>query len=236
MASMWRGASKQETEPVDAQKPLRETLAEMTANVATLIPADKLAPPLRAADELRASGAEQRILAAGALAPEFGLRDQHGKIIRSADLLQQGRLIVVFFRGRWDPYCVATLEAWQARWWQLRQSGVGLVAISPQTPHHSEINAEQHQLTFRVLSDPGNAVARQFGLVWCVPEYLREHYRSIFINLAQVNGDPSWELPLPAAYCIDRDATVLYAEAHADFRIRPEPREVIAMASEPARA
>jgi peroxiredoxin len=69
-----------------------------------------------------------------------------------------------------------------------------------------------------------------------VPEYLQEHYRRIFINLPQVNGDTSWELPLPGAFAIDRDGVVLYAEAHADFRLRPEPREVLAFASEPARA
>jgi peroxiredoxin len=131
---------------------------------------------------------------------------------------------------------MATLEAWQVRLSQVKAAGTHLVAISPQTPHHTEINAEQHKLTFPVLSDPGNAVAQQFGLVWRVPEYLQEHYRRIFINLPQVNGDGAWELPLPGAFAIDRDGSVLYAEAHADFRIRPEPREVLAMAAEPSQA
>jgi peroxiredoxin len=235
MSKIWRGTHT-EAEPTDAQKPLRDTLAEMTANIAALIPADKLEPPMRAVEELRQSGAEQRILAAGSNAPSFELQDQKGRLVSSAGLLASGRLIVVFFRGRWDPYCMATLEAWQARLPQVKAAGVHLVAISPQTPHHTEINAEQHKLTFPVLSDPGNAVARRFGLVWQVPEYLQEHYRRIFINLPQVNGDGSWELPLPGAFAIDRDGSVLYAEAHADFRVRPEPREVLAMAAEPSQA
>ena len=234
MSKIWRGTYT-ESEPTDVQKPLRETLAEMTANVASLIPADKLEPPMRAVDELRANGAEQRILAVGAKAPAFELKDQKGRAVSSINLLASGRLIVLFFRGRWDPYCMATLEAWQSRLPQIKAAGVHLVAISPQTMHHTEINAEQHKLTFPMLSDPGNAVARQFGLVWSVPEYLQEHYRRIFINLPQVNGDNSWELPLPGAFVIDRDGTVLYAEAHADFRIRPEPREVLAFATETAR-
>ncbi len=131
---------------------------------------------------------------------------------------------------------MATLEAWQARRAQIKAAGLSLVAISPQTRHHTEINAEQHKLTFPLLSDPGNAIARQFGLVWRVPEYLQQHYRRIFINLEQVNGDGSWELPLPAAFVIDRDGTVLYGEAHADFRVRPEPREVMGFALDSARA
>jgi peroxiredoxin len=235
MTKIWRG-SYTEPEPIDAQKPLRDALAEITANVAALIPADKLEAPMRAMEELRQSAAEQRILAVGTKAPSFELNDQKGRLVSSTELLSTARLIVTFFRGRWDPYCMATLEAWQARLPQIKAAGVHLVAISPQTPHHSEINAEQHKLTFPVLSDPGNNVARQFGLVWRVPEYLQEHYRRIFINLPQVNGDTSWELPLPGAFAIDRDGVVLYAEAHADFRLRPEPREVLAFASESARA
>ena len=66
--TMWRGASKAESEPVDECKPLRETLAEMTANVEALIGAEKLQPPLKAVEELRAGGAEARILAAGSRA------------------------------------------------------------------------------------------------------------------------------------------------------------------------
>ncbi len=89
---MWRGTN-QEAEVVDAYKPLRETLAEMSATAEALIGRDKLEAPLRAIDELRASGAEQRVLAVGSRAPEFSLVDQHGNEVRSADLLAQGRLV-----------------------------------------------------------------------------------------------------------------------------------------------
>lgn len=235
MNKTWRGAYT-EPKPTDPRVSLRDALMEISANVAELIPAEKLQAPMRAIDELRESGAEQRILQVGVKAPAFELKDQKGRTVSSQELLSSSRLVVIFFRGRWDPYCMATLEAWQARLALIKAAGVHLVAISPQTPHHTEINAEQHKLTFPVLSDPGNAVARQFGLVWRVPEYLQEHYKRIFINLPQVNGDNSWELPLPGAFAIDRDGTILYAEAHADFRVRPEPREVLAFASESARA
>jgi peroxiredoxin len=82
-----------------------------------------------------------------------------------------------------------------------------------------------------VLSDPGNKVAEQFGLVWKVPEYMQSYFRSILVNIPFVNGDQSWRLPLPATYVIGRDGRVLFAEAHADFRVRPEPEEALAAAS-----
>jgi peroxiredoxin len=88
----------------------------------------------------------------------------------------------------------------------------------------------QHGLPFAVLRDPACALAEQFGLVYTVPEYLRDYYLSIMVNLPFVNGEASWRLPLPATYVIGRDRRILFAEAHADFRVRPEPEEALATA------
>jgi peroxiredoxin len=81
-----------------------------------------------------------------------------------------------------------------------------------------------------VLSDPGCSVAAQFGLVYTVPEYHQQYYRSILVNIPYLNGDDSWRLPLPATYVVGRDGRLLIAEAHADFRVRPEPDEALAAA------
>jgi peroxiredoxin len=88
--------------------------------------------------------------------------------------------------------------------------------------------AGQHSLPFPLLSDPGCALAEKFGLAYTVPEYLREHYMSILINIPFVNGESSWRLPLPATYVIDRAGRVVFAQAHSDFRVRPEPDEALA--------
>jgi peroxiredoxin len=88
----------------------------------------------------------------------------------------------------------------------------------------------QHALPFPVLSDPGCALAEKFGVAYTVPEYLREYYLSILINVPFVNGEASWRLPMPATFVIGRDGRVLFAEAHADFRVRPEPEEALAAA------
>ncbi len=219
---MWRGASK-EALTTDFSRPLTERLLEITAQVRSLVPAEKLAAPDQAAAELEAAGAAQAILPVGTTAPEFELASASGGTIRSADLLATGPLIINFFRGRWCPYCIAELETWQALAAEVTQRGASLVAISPQTVRHNSFTADQHGLTFPVLSDPGNRVARSFGLVHRLPEYLQQHYRRIFVNLPHTNGDDSWELPLPATYVIGREGRVLFAEAFADFKQRPEP-------------
>ena len=210
---------------------LQDQLDEITTNTRKLVQADRLAVGERAVAELFATDIEQRILPVGATSPMFALRDSNGRVLRSDDLLALGPLVVKFFRGRWCPYCMTELETWRDLYGRLREHGALMVVIGPQTERQSDFMVGHHGLPFPVLSDPGNQVAEQFGLVYTVPEYHRAYYKSILVNIPFVNGDESWRLPLPATYIIAKDRKVVFAEAHADFRVRPEPEEVLVAVS-----
>ena len=106
---------------------------------------------------------------------------------------------------------------------QIEQAGASLVAISPQTVQQSFFMVDQHKLRFPLLSDVGNQVARQFGLVYRVPDDQQAIFQRAFVNLPFANGDSSWELPIPATFIVDRDGTILYASADEDYAQRPEP-------------
>ena len=207
---------------------LQDQLDEITANTRNLVPAERLAISERSVEELFATGVEEKILPVGAQAPEFALQDASSKMVRSQDMLALGPLVIKFFRGRWCPYCVTELEAWRDLYPQLRERGVLLAAIGPQTARQNDFMVDQHRLPFAVLSDPGCELAEKFGLAYTVPEYLRDYYLSILINIPFVNGESSWRLPLPATYVIGRDGRILFSEAHADFRVRPDPEEALA--------
>ena len=221
----WRGSNPEVESP--SYVTLRARLEAITANTRQYVPAEKLAITERAIEALRRSGIADHALPLGAKAPDFELADGDGKTFRSADALSRGRLVVSFYRGRWCPYCVAELETLRDVLPQVQDAGASLVAISPQTAKQSYFTADQHQLRFPVLSDPGNRVARQFGLVYRLPQELEQLYRSIFINLPLANGDESWELPLPASYVLERDGTVLFAFADPDHMRRAEPAELV---------
>lgn len=214
---------------------LQDQLDEITANTRELVQEERLAIGERAIEELFLSGAEDRILPVGAQAPEFALPDSNGREVRSHDMLSLGPLVIKFFRGRWCPYCVTELEAWRDLYPTLRSRGALLVAISPQTVRQNDFAVQQHLFPFPVLSDEGCKLAEQFGLAYQVPKFHQNYYRSILVNIPFVNGDESWKLPMPATYVISQQGTVLFAEAHADFRVRPEPADVLAAVTTKAR-
>jgi len=225
----WR--SLEESKPGQDTRPLREQLAERKALIEKLVPAATQAVHRQVVEDLQRSGIVTRTLQPGAKAPAFGLPDHNGKSVTSAELLSRGRLILCFIRGRWDPFCCGQLEAMNLYVPQFEQAGAAVAFISPQTVKHSFFMRDQHKPRFPLLSDTGNQVARQFGLVYRVPNTpptdQQEIYRRVFINLTTTNGDPSWELPIPATYILDRDSTILYTSANPDYTERPEPEEVL---------
>jgi len=221
----WR--SLEEASPVAGTRPLREIFAERKEMIAKYVTAEIQSIHARAISELRQSGIAERTLRPGNTAPCFELSDHSGTLVRSTDLLQEGPLVLCFFRGRWCPFCVGQLEAMDSIYPKIKERGARFIAISPQTIHQSYLMADQHRLHFPLLSDTQNTVAKQFGLVYRVPDYQQEIYQRVFVNLPFVNGDPAWELPVPATYVINHESTVLYAAVNPDYTERPEPSEVL---------
>ena len=215
---------------------LQDELDRITQNTRALVQPERLAVSEQQTAELFASGIEDRILRTGARAPEFTLLDAlTGKSVCSADLLALGPLVIKFFRGRWCPYCVTELEVWRDLHADLRSMGALLVAISPQTRRHNDFTLQQHRLPFPILSDTDALVAEQFGIAYSVPEAHRDYYKGILVNIPFVNSgnmyknaaEASWRLPLPATFVVHQDGTIAFSEGHADFRVRPEPSEVL---------
>lgn len=234
----WR--SLQESAPDTGSRRLYEIFAERRELIARYVPAEIQAIHAKVVEELKQAGATEKALKAGDPAPEFELPDQNGKLVRSAELLAHGPLIICIIRGRWCPFCVGQMEAMNAIVPELEKLGVSFVAISPQTVHQSFLMADQHKLQFPLLSDAGNQVAREFELVHRVPDYQQEVYRRAFTNLPFINGDESWELPIPGTYILAEDSErgdqrvtkVLYSSVNPDYMERPEPADILTKLSQ----
>jgi peroxiredoxin len=221
----WR--SLEESSPETDIRPLREIFAERKDLITKYVPAETQAVHSTTIAALKQKHQAANILPVGSKIPDFQLQDHDSKNISSSDLRARSRLVLCFIRGRWCPFCVGQMEAMNLLLPEIAKADATLFAISPQTVQQSFFMRDQHKLRFPLLSDPGNKVARQFGLTYRVPDEQKVIYQRSFVNLPFVNGDDSWELPIPATYIIDRDGTVLYASANEDYTDRPEPEEIV---------
>ena len=111
---------------------------------------------------------------------------------------------------------------------EIKSLGAELITISPQLPDNSLSTVEKLALDFEVLSDVGNNVARDFGLVFKLSEKVQEIYKNFGIDLPAANGDQSFELPIPATYVVAQNGIVSFALIDADYTNRLDPETIIA--------
>jgi peroxiredoxin len=189
-------------------------------------------PGTSVAKELRRDPATQRIpiimvTATGAKAPDFTLPDAHGKPVTLSALLAKGPAVVTFYRGGWCPFCDLQLRAYQRVLGAIHDLDAELVAILPQTPDYALSDIEKKQLTFPVLTDKGNRVAREFKLVFALSDALKRLQTGFGSVLPKFNGDDSWELPMPGTFVLDRHGLVRFASVDPNWTVRVEPAAIL---------
>jgi len=142
-------------------------------------------------------------VAVGDRAPDFMLKDQDGKDVRLSDLADQGRVVLIFFRGKYCLVCRAALRGLLPKLEDFKNSRVSVIAVGPMTPEE----AKAFDLPFPVLSDPGLEATKKYGLV---------HEKGL------MNQD----VPRPTTILIDKDRKIRWMRAETSVRIRPDPEEI----------
>lgn len=166
-------------------------------------------------------------LTVGAKAPDFKLFNAVGATVNLYEQLDQGPVVLTFYRGTWCPYCNRQLRAYQEILPDLQALGAQLIAVSPQLPDSSLSMVEKNELSFQVLSDTRGLVAAKYNLLFDVPQDLREQFVSLGIDLGDYNGPDSWVLPVPATFMIDETAIIRHAYVNPNFLQRMEPDEIL---------
>lgn len=209
------------------QTSLSSQLKSQAEGTREKLPTEAVEVMSKATADLENSGVVDNSLKVGDKAPDFELPDPTGTQVKLSELLKNGPVVINFYRGQWCPYCNLELRAFQQLLPEFQQSNAQVIAISPELPDNSLSVKEKHNLAFPVLSDVGNAIARDYGLVFALAESLRSLYKGFGINIPASNGDDSFELPVPATYIVDTDGTIRYAYANADYTLRAEPADVL---------
>ncbi len=206
---------------------LTETLANAVKESANRIPAEVREVMLNANQEIIATGIEGSAIKTGDSAPDFTLKNHKGETVTLSERLQQGPVVVIFYRGGWCPYCNMELYAYEQEMDKLKALGASLIAITPETPDNSLKTVEKNGVSYDVLSDTGFVASDAFGLTFTFPEALMQVYSGFGLNVPEVNGDDAWRLPIPAAYVIDQSGKVILHHVDVNYTERLDPLDVI---------
>jgi len=208
------------------------TIADQVARVlresAEQLPAHVLAALESERAELNARGVPGGVLKAGALMPDGDLLDADANPTTLTKARGGKPAVVVFYRGAWCPYCNLTLRTYQQTLLpELTARGVALVAISPQTPDGSLSMQQKHQLTFEVLSDPGNQIAGQLGILTGPADDARKAQASLGLIIGEHNADGTDTTPMPAVVILDAEGTIRWIDVHPHYTSRTEPGQIL---------
>ena len=188
------------------------------------------------ADEQRAlaaAGEPSGVAQPGTRLPDGELLDVAGQPATLAERLGGKPGVIVFYRGGWCPYCSIALRTYQAQLVPaLAERGISLIAISPQTPDGSLSTKESKELTFTVLSDPGNQIAGQLGILTAPSDGARAAQLQLGLDLTQVNADGTTALPMPTVVIADADGVIRWIDVHPDYTTGTEPGQVLQAVAE----
>ena len=180
-----------------------------------------------AIDQLISSSILDNALKTGDKIPNPTLPNAKNEARELYSFLKQSRVVLIFYRGGWCPYCNLELRAYQNRHEDIKAKGAALIAVSPEVPDNSLSTSEKNKLDFEVLSDINNEFAKELGLVFQLPESLQELYKKFGINLDENQENTNQELPIAATYIIEQDGTISYHFLEEDYKLRANPDEVV---------
>ena len=208
---------------------IAEQVRHLAETTAAQPPNDVMAAFAREQADLAAQGTPAGVIEVGATLPDADLLDPHGAATSLYDALGDRLTVVVFYRGAWCPYCNITLSTYQAELVpEMARRNVGLVVVSPQVPDGSLRIQEKHDLTFAVLSDPGNQLAKAAGILTGPSDEVRVVQVQLGLDLTDINADGTTGLPMPTTLIVDADHVVRWVDVHPDYATRSEPEQILA--------
>lgn len=160
-------------------------------------------------------------LKVGDKAPDFTGYDQKGKQVELKKMLDQGPVILFFYRGNWCPLCNRYLKNYQDSLKVLTDQGFNVVAITPESIENVENTVRIHNITFTVIYDCQEKIMKDYDLMFNVTKEYQDKIQTKFsIDIAKNNGRDVAHLPVPATYIINKDGIIVAVQFDPDYKNR----------------
>lgn len=160
-------------------------------------------------------------------APDFRATDQNGNEIRLKDLLKKGKVVLVFYRGEWCPYCNKNLKRLSDSLQLIQEKGATVIAVTPESPESVAKSVEKTGVQFPILHDENLKIMKAYEVEFEVPENTLKRYRNGGIKIDEINGKNGNYLPVPATYIIDKEFNITYRFFNPDYKKRPSVSEIL---------
>ena len=208
---------------------LKEELGAFAQQMSEKAPQEVLETMGAEIGKLAESGVMDTAFKVGDKAPDFELKDSKGNMVSLDSLAAKGATVVSFNRGNWCPFCNIEFKHLQNTVNEIKNAGANLVVVSPQLQEKSAQLIDQSGLSYPILFDKDNEVAKKFGIAFTLAESLRPIHKAFEMDIPAHNGDESFGLPIPATYVINSKKEIIFASVNPNWMERAESNEYLAV-------
>lgn len=208
--------------PVFSQVKLADTLAILAQKEPTALKASYA----REQDSLMERGIIFNARNVKAKLIDFTLTNEQGKRVNLAEKVQGGPVILFWFQGAWNPYCLAQLRFYQRYVSEFKKYGAYLLALTPEPDNQIKSTKNKLKITFDIFSDKDLAIAQQYQLCYTPEDGLLTQLQEAYKIKNQL-GDSLSRFALPATYLIAPNGKIVFAHLHANHTSRAEPSDLL---------
>jgi peroxiredoxin len=168
-----------------------------------------------------------RFLSVGDRAPTFEFAGPGGTILQSSTMLQQGPVLLTFYRGAWCRCCRADLSDVVEHVTDLERTHTNALAVFHQIDAESSNRvSREYGLSFPIVDDADGRVAEAFGIRRTASEWARieEELGSVVHTFR--DGQP-WILPMQARYVVGSDGVIAHRDIIFDYDERSSTADLI---------
>ncbi|NOQ27215.1 MAG: redoxin domain-containing protein [Bacteroidales bacterium] len=167
-------------------------------------------------------------LRVGAIAPTFEGVNQVGDNISLSELLKKGKVVVIFYRGYWCPYCSKYLKQYQDSLQLIVDKGASIVAITPEQEDGVNKTLDDTEAEFDIISDKENIIQKKYKVLFKVTNKYNAKIRTfLFADIAKNNGEEEAHLPVPATFIIGQDGKIEFVQFDVNYKKRATVKDIL---------
>ena len=160
-------------------------------------------------------------------APLFEAKDQMDQTISLEKELEKGKVVILFYRGQWCPYCNRYMSALQDSLHLITQKGAKIIAITPEKNEEINKTIEKTNVSFSVIYDEGHKIMDAYDVTFTMSKTKHILYQTYGININEASGNKDLALPVPATFIISKQGIVINRHFNEDYKLRMSVKDIL---------
>ncbi len=164
-------------------------------------------------------------LKVGDKAPDFMVKDHAGKMVSLKKMTQKGKVVVMFYRGAWCPYCNKYMSQLEQSLSEFSAKNATVIAVTPETDESINKAIDKTKATFSVIYDKDRSIMKNWKVAYSLSDDMKVKYKGYGMDLEKQQGD--WMLPVPATYVVGKDCKIEFVHFDENFQKRAEVADIL---------